>query len=376
MPDAELIARVTELATAERHTTAQLVAALSELDSRRLYLGQGCSSLFAYCTQVLHLSEHAAYGRIEAARAARRFPAVLDRLADGSLTLTAVCLLAPHLTPDNCAGVLDAARHRTKREIEVLVAALRPQPPVPSTIRKLPTPRPSSLPQETSHLPVEAADDSVGASTPMPVSPVLVKTHALEESAATPSESSPVPTCRPAVIAPLTPDQYKLQITISRETLERLRRVQDLLRHALPSGDPAVIFEKALTALLSELERTKLAVTDRPRQGGMLTPGSRHVPAAIRRAVWTRDEGRCAFVSENGRRCTERGFMEFHHSVPYAAGGEATVDSIELRCRAHNLYEGELDFGRAVRRHARAERTTSKRRASDDSRANPRATAQ
>jgi hypothetical protein len=81
MRDAELIACVTQLASAERHATAQLVAALAELDSRRLYLGQGCSSLFTYCTQVLHLSEHAAYGRIEAVRAARRFPDILDRLA-------------------------------------------------------------------------------------------------------------------------------------------------------------------------------------------------------------------------------------------------------------------------------------------------------
>ena len=69
----------------------------------------------------------------------------------------------------------------------------------------------------------------------------------------------------------------------------------------------------------------------------MLSRGSRHVPAAVRRAVWIRDGGRCAFVAENGRHCTERGFIEFHHTAPYAAGGEATVDSIELRCRAHNL---------------------------------------
>ena len=91
----------------------------------------------------------------------------------------------------------------------------------------------------------------------------------------------------------------------------------------------------------------------------MLSRGSRHVPAAVRRAVWIRDGGRCAFVAENGRHCTERGFIEFHHTAPYAAGGEATVDSIELRCRAHNLYEGELDFGPAVQRHARSTRASS-----------------
>jgi hypothetical protein len=247
--------------------------------------------------------------------------------------------------------MLDAARHRTKREVEVLVAELRPQPTVPSTIRKLPAPRPSSLLQENRDQRIEAADDAVGASIPAPDVPILAPP--------TSTESSPAAVSRPVVIAPLTPEHYKLQITISRETLEKLRRVQDLLRHALPGGDPAVIFERAITVLLSEIERTKLALTDRPRQSPMLSLGSRHVPAAVRRAVWTRDGGRCAFVGENGRRCTARGFIEFHHTAPYAAGGEPTVDSIELRCRAHNLYEGELDFGPAVRRPATPARAAS-----------------
>ena len=70
----ELLAEVKVAAGRERDATVRLIALLAELDARRLYLGEGCSSLFTYCTQVLHLSEHAAYGRIEAARAARKWP--------------------------------------------------------------------------------------------------------------------------------------------------------------------------------------------------------------------------------------------------------------------------------------------------------------
>lgn len=80
MPDRALLDATARLAGAERAATAQLIAALSEIDTRRLYRGEGCSSLFTYCTQILHLSEHAAYARIEAARAARKWPAVLERL--------------------------------------------------------------------------------------------------------------------------------------------------------------------------------------------------------------------------------------------------------------------------------------------------------
>src|SRR3954466_11640517 len=122
--DADLLTTTAQLAERERHTTADLIAALMEIDARKLYLGEGCSSLFVYCTRVLHLSEHAAYGRIEAARAARRFPAILELLAEGALTLTAVTLLAPHLTSDNAADVLAAARFKTKREVEEIVAAM------------------------------------------------------------------------------------------------------------------------------------------------------------------------------------------------------------------------------------------------------------
>ena len=144
LSDGELLNEVKRLTSLERQATARLVAALGELDARRLYLGEGCSSLFTYCTQVLHLSEHSAYLRIGAARAARKWPRILELLADGVLHLTAIGLLAPHLTADNHERVLAASRHRSKREVEEIVAALRPQPAVVSSVRKLPVAKASA----------------------------------------------------------------------------------------------------------------------------------------------------------------------------------------------------------------------------------------
>jgi hypothetical protein len=100
---------VRRLVGKEREATARLIAALAELDARRLYPAEGCSSLFTYCTQILHLSERAAYGRIEAARAARKWPVIIELLAEGSLHLTAVSLLGRHLTTDNHQNLLAAA---------------------------------------------------------------------------------------------------------------------------------------------------------------------------------------------------------------------------------------------------------------------------
>ena len=138
LSDRDLIAKLRRLVAWEREATADVLRSLIEFDTRRLYLGEGYPSLFAYCTQVLHYAEHAALNRIEVARAARRLPVLLEHIADGSLHLTGARLLAPHLSENNVDALLAAARHKSKREIEELIAALKPQPDVPSIVRRLP----------------------------------------------------------------------------------------------------------------------------------------------------------------------------------------------------------------------------------------------
>jgi hypothetical protein len=148
---------------------------------------------------------------------------------------------------------------------------------------------------------------------------------------------------KPPIVAPLTTTQYKVQCTISGDTYEKLRRAQDLLRHTIPNGDPAAILDRALTLLVADLEKKKIAATAQPRTRRDGATRSRHVPAAVKREVWKRDGGQCAFEGTNGR-CAERGFLEFHHVVPYAMGGETATTNLQLRCKAHNAYEAEQDF--------------------------------
>ena len=326
LSDGDLIIELRRLANCEREATVRLIEVLGEVDARRLFLAEGCSSLFTYCTHVLHMSEHAAYGRIEAARAARRWPVLLDMLADGSLHLTAVTLLSRHLTAENHRELFTAARHKSKREIEEIIAALRPQPEVPPTVRKMPTPRPSS------------EDGNMLKRTESP-SPVADPIPLLESP-----DRVPVPSPRPSEVMPLAPERYKLQCTISRETYCKLREAQDLLRHRIPAGDVATIVDRALTLLLGELHKAKHAAADRPHDEPLKASHGRHIPAAVKRAVWARDEGRCGFIGAAGR-CPERGFLEYHHLVPFADGGMTAAENLSLRCRAHNQYEAHLWSG-------------------------------
>ena len=271
LSDEALLEETDRLAANERSSTATLISALREVDARRLYLAEGFSCMFFYCTRRLLLSEQAAYRRIEVARVSRAVPEILDALQSGALNLTTSLLLAPHITKDNHADLIAAASFKSKREVERLVAERFGKP-----------------------------DEPAG---------------------------------------------YKIQFTADQDTYDKLCQAQALLRHQNPYGLIAPIINKALTLLITDIERTRFGIGARARRSRRGSPkNSRHIPLSVRRAVWKRDDAQCAFVGPQGR-CGERGFLEIHHIQPYAHGGKATVENLELRCHAHNAYEAEVVFG-------------------------------
>ena len=330
--DRDLLDAMQRVAANERNATVELLALLGEVDARKLYLGEGCASLFTYCTEVLRLSEHAAYHRIEGARVARHFPCVLGMLSSGALTLTTVALLRPILTPDNAEQVLGAAAFKSKRAVELLVACYAPKPDAQTMVRRIP----NAAAQPLRFIAPMLADAPPAAAAAIEQPPGVLPTAALG------SQRLPRP-----MSAPLTSDRFLLRLTISAETHAKLRRAQDLLRHSIPTGDPAAVLERALTMLVEHLERGKAGKAKRPRLASVtVTPAkdTRHIPRPVKRAVWKRDDGRCTFEGSQGR-CTETAWLEFHHIVAFARGGPTDVANLTLRCRAHNQFEGQREFG-------------------------------
>jgi hypothetical protein len=196
LTDDQLLSEVKVLVAREREATTALVLSLAEVEGRQLYLAVGYPSLHSYCVHELQLSRAAAYRRIGAARALRAFPAAVEHLAKGSITLTNLNVLAPHLTAENHAAMLDAAQYRTKEEVERQVAELSP-----------------------------------GAES-------LVTLH----------------------------------LRLRMETRDKLRRAQDLLRHAIPDANASDVLDHALTLLIADLERKKLAHVKRPRRPAKIEP--------------------------------------------------------------------------------------------------------
>jgi hypothetical protein len=156
---------------------------------------------------------------------------------------------------------------------------------------------------------------------------------------------------RRAAIEPLSPARYKIQFTASGELREKLERLQALMRSSLPGVDLGAVIEAAVTEKLERLESRRFGLTKAPRKAleeTDVSPRSRRVPAAVRRVVHERDEGRCRYVDEQGRRCTARVILQLHHRQTFALGGDHSPDNLSLLCSAHNRRLAEIDYGRAA----------------------------
>jgi hypothetical protein len=354
----------------DRANMAMLLIHLAEIDARRLYAPAGYGSMFAWCMGELRMSEDEAYKRIQAARAARRVPAICEELAAGRLHLTAIVKLAPHLTDENASELLAAAVHKSTADVELLLAERFPRPDMPTRLRALPglggAPSPAAVPSDQLVSKPVAAANGQGASEPVGETasqlvskPVGTITEPGGAEHAAPLNGRCVPgragASPPAKLIPLAPARFGLQFTIAQETRDKLRRALELLGHQIPSGDVAQVFDRALDALITQLEKQKFAATSKPCERPRPTTRRRHIPAHVKRHVWRRDGGQCTFVSDTGQRCSARTGLEFDHAEPVARGGRSTAGNLRLRCRVHNAYEAERAFGAAFMDHKRRE---------------------
>ncbi len=349
--DRELLATLIRLAADDRANTAELLVVLGAVEQRRLYQPSH-HSLYEYCVQLLRMSPDTAYKRIRVARTARRYPGIVLAIRDGRLHLSSVMLLRPYLRGAAGRKLLEAALDKSTREIQGLLAERFPRPDLPTRVVPLLAERPAVAVQAAS--PLEAVLPTTGAPALEPAAadaPAQLAARPVSDIPLMPAGASlaaPVyePPAPPTRIEPLSPTRFGLQVTIPEETLAKLHYAQDLLSHALPSGEVAAVLDRALDVLIVQLEKQRFAATDAPRASrGSDDP--RHIPAEVRRAVWKRDQGRCTKILPNGTRCDRTKFLQYEHRLAVAKGGKSTVDNVCLLCSEHNQQAADEVFGKA-----------------------------
>jgi hypothetical protein len=339
LPSSELARRLAELAGEERQTQVEFLLHLAVFDERRDWAEAGYGSLWTYCLEVLRLREGAAWRRIEAMKLLRRFPCVEPALRDGRLCLTTLSLLGPLLTEDTVAEVVARAAFLSKADTLRLVASIRPQVAPTDGIRRMAAPRVAA--------PVEATP-AAGAPTAAP------------ELAAAPALTLvyPSPPAPRHELRPVSADAYSLRVTLDAEAKAELDQLVSLLAHKT-KGNLADVLREAVRCAIEKHGKRKGAMA--PERKRRSTPASdaeagqaprptttfdpRAVPIELKRQVWARDGGRCAWVSPEGKRCGSTWMLELGHITPAALGGTPTLGDLRIECRAHNQLEAVRFFG-------------------------------
>lgn len=291
--------------------------------------------------------------RIHVARVALRFPELFECLADGRLSVTTANVIVPHLTKENADELLKSAAFGTKQEILRLVARRA----AGSTSAPL----------------LEKAEEVQARSESHAPAHVEAPKSWIQNDNSPTSAQQPTSALRGRIVT--TGDGGReARFAVTRQEYETFRRVQDLLGHVVPSGDPALVYARAIEHYVtylakrrfgakavapgnglgaSPVEDTAAAVSsavvgtapDAPVNGSAKRAEERIIPMMMRSHVWMRDGGCCSFVGKDGHRCGSGWRIEFDHILPLAMGGLTVPENLRLLCRAHNQFEAKRGFG-------------------------------
>ena len=311
---------------ARRRAIARLLAHLALIEERRLHLVHGYSSLYDLCVRWLGMSEGQAHRSVSGAHAAKCFPLALEMIADGRLHLTGLSLIAKRLTPENHAQLLEDVAGKTKAEILIVLARWFPKPDVPDRVEPVSG---GSHPSEQGSLGLDGAPRSR--------------------------------------VEPLSEGRFLVHFSGSAELKGKLEHAQNLMSHV--SRKLEVVFERALDALIRELENKQWGKSDHPRRSGGRK--DRRPSRADKREVYERDGAQCSYVSPSGTRCTARAFLQYDHVDPRGKGGGGEARNGRLLCAAHNdlharqAYGSEIIDEKVRRARSRAEQGGAAQTATD-----------
>ncbi|HET9555307.1 MAG TPA: HNH endonuclease signature motif containing protein [Anaeromyxobacteraceae bacterium] len=346
LADAALAHRLVELAGNERAVQVEFLLHLAEYDRREAWLAAGYGSLWSYCRSALHLREGAAWRRIQAMRVLRRLPDLAEPLRSGMLCLTTVALLDPVLTEVNAAELVARAAYKSKAEVEALVVTLKPRSAPRDGVRRLPEREVATA----ASLPLAAAQRGPEPEAAW-AAPVLSEAPA---PAVEPPTAAPSAPARPSV-RPVAADTWSLRVTIDAAFKEELDRLTELLSHKVPGGELSAVLREAVKCAIEKHAKRRGAVEPARKRAKKKAPASPSAPpsqrrepptAEVRRQVWKRDRGCCAWVGPDGHRCGSRWRLQLDHIEAAALGGPSTVENLRLTCARHNRLHAEQTFGR------------------------------
>ena len=292
--------RLADLLRREHAALADFLVALADFDRQRLWLRLGFASLFDFLHRELGLSRGAAHYRKVAARLVQRFPEIVEPIGDGRLCLSSILALAKVLNETNRAEAIPRFFHCSKEEANAVAAEILPAAVIPR--REVVTLHPAPLPALVA--------------PPAPIHPDEREVTHPERDVALPSMKT----------VPLTPDLHRLHMTVSKRFLDKLDRARAGQSHVQPGASREQVLEAALDLMLEQQARRRAEVKRPQKNPRPASP--EHLTAATKRAVWSRDQGKCQWPVDGGGVCGSTLRLEVDHVVPRGRGGPSTVDNL------------------------------------------------
>lgn len=148
----------------------------------------------------------------------------------------------------------------------------------------------------------------------------------------------------------MTADLRRLHVTVSKRFMEKLDAARHALSHSHPGADVEEILEAGLDLLLERAAKRR-GLVKRPRAQPTRADDEdgdpRQVPAAVRREVFLRDDGRCQWPTAGGGICGSTHRVELDHIIPVGRDGRSTVANMRILCAVHNDLAARQVYGDA-----------------------------
>jgi hypothetical protein len=304
--DQDLILRLENLTRSERKITHVILFHINEVESRKIHVGLGFPSLYAYLTKGLFYSESAAYRRIQAAQLLKTAPNAAEQIESGALNLSQLTQVQKCLKEENKKGhqiavhkiteILNTLENKSNFESEKILAVEFNQP-------------------------------------------VKVREN----------------------VKPQQDDSVRIEVTFSKEQFEILQQAQSLLSHLCPEGS----WNTVLTTLAQKFNQTRLGRKQIPRQESvsqgnteaevgteLIGPKARtpkasrpyrpYISVRIKRRLLSKAHYECEFMDPlTGRKCNSRHQLQIDHRNPLALGGSHDELNLRILCRTHNFFEAQ-----------------------------------
>ncbi len=284
----------------------EFVQILKDVEQSRTHKALDKSSVHAYAVEILGFTDAVAYSFIAVARKSREVPEILE----SGLSVFVLNRMVSTLKPENAAELILFAQTHSSRELE----------------RELDRRNPRSKCEKVKFISEECVEISAHVSGEF-----LEKLKRVEALRAQKNQPIGVGCALEAAL-----EEYLRK----HDPVQKAERAQDRKAREQRSKMPKAALKKNAEEIQQQNDHLAKPEELCARRAPKRVP----LTAAQKHAVFARDSGQCTHLSENGKRCGSDQWIQIHHILEVAHGGENDPENLTTLCSFHHDHIHQMHF--------------------------------